>query len=1331
MKTIDINNKDNLQIEKNKNRSIISNSIINKNILVVGENISEIAIGKKILTPETISYFYEQLLEEEVFIGTNSTYSNTFKLIQNIFLSHLIDYSVPKPFNNCLNIISCLISGSHFGNINSKSDIEKNDYYNIHFSSIFRNIEQKYHLKDSKYYIDLKEIMNSQGGMYLDDKYFKGDYVPLKNLLPGLLLLSNSIKKEVEEKKKKPLENNRLNNLKGDFLDRLSRIVEGTLKSYSKYINNNFLLLLNINKEDENNDIFFNLNTLSKTRKSKDSHLDIYIDFLTNEILPISRNKDISLLKNSALNDFSINILNSNDSSVKKNIIDCLETNENIKSVVILDSNIDNYKDIINNVKYQNINFIFNGETINYTYLSPENVIFHSFNNKLEINEGKKISTFYTKEQQINNNDTMNIENLFLFNMVKNIFYTNEIKLLNENSTYGIEAVDLDRWLQIEFPGGEEKINKSIKFCKELDFLQKFSNKEYVESLNLFQIDYFNKLKINLNIIGLNVENKNDVLSLANVSDNYKYMQLMFKTIDGDFSRMNEYDVSWFLNESEEGIKKQFLDFVIKKYRSNFRFLTTEKGKEIRTANDYLKIESSYEESILKLKEYLIKEVTHFIGFLDNSDKLLNIDGYRDIYYEENLFAKESKEKISYIVDKMFKNIFEVLLTRFNIKNNDVLYFEDFTSDSFILEDIFSKELFKILKEEENNPEFKDIFNLFNNFNNIDDFFLNNKNNLYKVKIVIDRIYKNMDFNMDDFVYNFSKDKREKTVLLLPLKNYIEKLSKWFEINYHLDRHTPIKSIIMDFEKILNGDNIWKLKDRMFQHTQENIKLITDNNNFKKMKESYGFYLFDKKNEVFKLKDINSSKEDVINNPKELIETTNREEVFKEITGVENYYSDNLYLSEDKKKLLNAIEGEYLQSLKESLSTGIVKNFIEELKLQEDREDIEVKWNQKESHNLHYYYHHLYKDIKQKMEDEIFDINKSSVFLNKIPLIFLNKFNKNESMELTYYSLKGELSSKLNDKYLKFNKNDQKNIREFLIEVSKSPYVNEEFKVNFQNSCQYLLESLSYNIGDLVLKNIFNRYERNITDKNFHFYQIIKIYINNLKVVTNDNLINSIYNSSLIEEKMNNELFFRKSNNFLINMEYAIKELEDLKDSKKPEYFSTSNMNKINNLLSYIVSETELQFSDFGENNYTKIKKDLNKTLLDNGFNKQNTLLSAFNNVFTNQFLNEAQLDNRKDFHSFYISIPGFINPILENIIKEISEKYRVSILVFSPTGEEQTLKKIFNAFDDNITEDKKYCFNLVNIKQENLSYLDYDRDILEINLPEGVIPVTVREMCF
>lgn len=84
---------------------------------------------------------------------------------------------------------------------------------------------------------------------------------------------------------------------------------------------------------------------------------------------------------------------------------------------------------------------------------------------------------------------------------------------------------------------------------------------------------------------------------------------------------------------------------------------------------------------------------------------------------------KSQKKKISYIVDKMFKNIFEVLLTRFNIKNNDVLYFEDFTSDSFILEDIFSKELFKILKEEENNPEFKDIFNLFNNFNNIDDFF--------------------------------------------------------------------------------------------------------------------------------------------------------------------------------------------------------------------------------------------------------------------------------------------------------------------------------------------------------------------------------------------------------------------------------------------------------------------------------------------------------------------------------------------------------------------------------------------------------------------------------
>jgi hypothetical protein len=58
--------KEDENLERNKNRSFISSNITNKNILVIGDSIEEISIANKILTPETLNHFYENLLKKEV-----------------------------------------------------------------------------------------------------------------------------------------------------------------------------------------------------------------------------------------------------------------------------------------------------------------------------------------------------------------------------------------------------------------------------------------------------------------------------------------------------------------------------------------------------------------------------------------------------------------------------------------------------------------------------------------------------------------------------------------------------------------------------------------------------------------------------------------------------------------------------------------------------------------------------------------------------------------------------------------------------------------------------------------------------------------------------------------------------------------------------------------------------------------------------------------------------------------------------------------------------------------------------------------------------------------
>ena len=68
-----------------------------------------------------------------------------------------------------------------------------------------------------------------------------------------------------------------------------------------------------------------------------------------------------NLKRSSALNDFSINVLNHNKPNIKEEIELYLQSNPNIKTVVFMDGDISKYKYLLEdkNLRYKGINFYF------------------------------------------------------------------------------------------------------------------------------------------------------------------------------------------------------------------------------------------------------------------------------------------------------------------------------------------------------------------------------------------------------------------------------------------------------------------------------------------------------------------------------------------------------------------------------------------------------------------------------------------------------------------------------------------------------------------------------------------------------------------------------------------------------------------------------------------------------------------------------------------------------------------------------------------------------------------------------------------------------------
>ena len=98
---------------------------------------------------------------------------------------------------------------------------------------------------------------------------------------------------------------------------------------------------------------------------------------------------------------------------------------------------------------------------------------------------------------------------------------------------------------------------------------------------------------------------------------------------------------------------------------------------------------------------------------------------------------------------------------------------------------------------------------------------------------------------------------------------------------------------------------------------------------------------------------------------------------------------------------------------------------------------------------------------------------------------------------------------------------------------------------------------------------------------------------------------------------------------------------------------------------------------------------------------------------------------------SYFIVIPGNLNFIFEQTMKKLSEKFKVSFLIFIEEDKKVKLKKIYNVFTDNLTENKKYKFEISNKTYTEYTDFEYDKNLLELIFPVNMNAVKVSEMNF
>ena len=888
-------------------------------------------------------------------------------------------------------------------------------------------------------------------------------------------------------------------------------------------------------------------------------------------------------------------------------------------------------------------------ETVNYSFLEEKKSLIDSF--QLLTDSGKN---FYAVDRQFFNLDTLRIEDVYILNFIKQNIYKKTIqgvKLNPELVEYFTQNKDKFPLLSLVFQKDEESQKTKRTF-----------------------LDNIKHPKLELNVLGLELKDKNDILNFSRLSSNYKFLNMFFQNINEDIFNVEDFSLMWYLNDRDfrNGDNEYFLlDTILKKYKQDLLYLMTEDGKKIRTAQNYSKLKDQFIETETSFKKMIV-------GYFNNimTTKLS---------MTTNFTEKESKN-----IEKLMEESYQ-----------------------FIISDFLGKQI--TLNGNDNG----NLKNKFESFLNLGvEHFKEKLEELFNKGVFIQpNPFENKEIKKEyitNHSINYSK-----------MEDFVEVSLNWYRVNFELEKIFPLKKIISDFEKIEKGENIFNQKDSAFEKLRNKVIEINKDPRFLKLKESNGFYLFQKDKKLLIEKEKEMSEWTPIETveeslkPKKYTEETTEiiDTIFEDITNINNYYTDNEGdLTQRQKDIMKPQSLSLLYEQKLSKLNDFQKEIIELLNSKDPM--LFQKPGKTKKEQFVYYYHILFNDIKRKMEDKVIDINVSSNMIKRIGIELYESIEKEVSLEGKYFELKSESDSLVDNRYIVFKKKEQKNLKNLLNQLRS--YGVSSNTQEIIPTIEYILETLNEDIGDMVLekKDFFN--ERNL-DKtiDYHYYYIARVCLNHLNSLTQDPVINSLKKSFLIDDELSDyylkrfvSVSIKKSDKIISQLSSILKEYKDtsnLHSFIKQKNIKQQLESKHNELILIIFEEMK----DMGMYNYDTIKKHLHlDTLVDSDVSDY----SSVNGVFETKILEKGDFTADKTNKAFLIMIDQVI-PIIENCMKYMVSKYNVAFIVCSyemiDDVEKLKIKRVFSMQTEDDKIDGRFFFDAIN--NDPFPQIDYDETILDI----------------
>lgn len=1033
---------------------------------------------------------------------------------------------------------------------------------------------------------------------------------------------------------------------------------------------------------------FFFLNKEHFTQDTKFSRSQLnavfnLFDKVNNDVLPTEVLEPRSI-ETEDTNETNEKIETTED--IEKKIND--ELTQNFENIKITELNIHDSKDKIIDLKIDSENY---NNKIEYETMKFQNIEDSNEYNKKELKDKQYISI--QKESYITEKKS-SIENLI-----------KEKKVINENFTDYIKNSNM---LQENYKKSLADIDKKLK---NMDSFNKYKYIDFETLLNTNDYEFGSEIK-DIKYDSENTDQEDDKYMSYNEEEISKYNYI------NDIDDLNQV-IKGFKLEKYIEIKDNLIDINIDIQKLNQQTLDEIRNANLTNQMDIVMDKLETTKKLIELSKMIAainmnKKINIEIEIESEEDKLSNSISEYKSNYEDIMALKnninsdnELKNKIKNDIDLYVKSI-EIISTNMlklnkkieddEKKRTDYTKYYDYTFDKLkqINMDKIEKDLLQ--KEKIKNLELYEMNNLELFDSKIGMEIVNNKykmnaynKELFKIKeyeLEIDNKYKNIKSNYEKQIEYFTKLQKENVKdELFRMKIETKKTTIDSSNKMNNEHRITYKTEIKNFNEILEKDIITQ------RNTKKNLLIL---------KNSLETINQNKKNSVLNIEELKTIDTDE-NDEKYRNEIFNLEKINLQIY---NYTIEFNKLSLKNEQLIEKIKNNKIEIEKinnrNHKSNKLYHNMINNNKKEYELLMIQENFNLRKRNLLLIEVSKIIKEINDDKENIILIMNKKVELIKKLN----NNFKNNYDILLTDKTIlekeknnnNKNLENILEKTCLLFNKVDSN----ITIKCDKKNIEEINLKIN------ELLESDL--IKDDILKSKLINIKTNntlINDKAVYITMLIFKYELDINTNIIKNIVNEIdvddleinLNNSKIDKLEFNILYKNVFKGTLDNenkrIKKVIKNLSDKIFEYKKEYQNTEDIldnynikKKLENEITNITKN--IDYNKKKEEDFTKhitnVMKEINK--LNKQFLKIKDELNYDTKKIVDKKFQKIELLTNK-FSEYYTLISKFV---------EFKDKYKninLSKYIFIPIIlDDRNKKRIYNIFNDNEKEFKKYISN-------------------------------------